>query len=128
MLLAVLALTGIAAPADAAVVSVSEAKRIADRWWGPHRCVGQIIVIADPTLTERGNVGEARGFHTGDCRIAILPRLPHYTRCMVILHEVGHLATGLADHTGPMSDIEMRRGASGCDRPTRTRRATGGTA
>lgn len=77
-------------PADAAI-SVSDAKRIADRAWPASPCAGKLVVVPAPWLLELENRdGAVR--NDGSCRIEIRTGMDPSRRCDVIVHEAGHRA------------------------------------
>jgi hypothetical protein len=90
----------------AAAPTLADSLAIADRYVGSHQCAGRVVVTFDATLASRGNSGEATGiahgpggWYVASCDIAILPSLGSYERCVVIVHEVAHLAHG-PEHVG----------------------------
>ncbi len=98
--------------------TVAQSLAIADAFHGPHACAGQVRVVVDPTLGDRGRDGEPSGmvafsdgdvwlrWHVARCEVAIAPGLDPAYRCDIIVHEVGHLVHGPA-HDGPMSDENL---------------------
>jgi hypothetical protein len=97
-------------PVAAAALSVTDDLAIADRYWGPHPCAGQVQVIEDPGLPGRGFAEQAEHGVTGvpgawqlvACIVTIAPGLDPVTQCQVIVHGVGHLVYG-PGHDGPMA-------------------------
>lgn len=107
-LCAAVATLALAAPAQAL-----DGRAVADRYWGPHACAGQVEVIYDATLADRGRDGEAVGIAgswngwQASCKVSVLPGLSPDRKCEVIVHEVGHLIWG-PGHDGPMHPSNLK--------------------
>lgn len=109
----VVLLAVLTAPATATAMTTTEALKVADEYWGPHACAGQVVVQPEKgLLANTGYLGHAASAITilGDgtwqrtsCTIVIDADLTD-ARCKIIVHEVGHLIHG-PGHEGPMANI-----------------------
>lgn len=104
----------LAAPATATAMTDAQAIDVAETYWGPHACTGQVVVQPEPgLLNATGYLGHAARAITMNpdgtwqrtsCTIVIDADLRD-SRCQTIVHEVGHLIHG-PGHTGPMANID----------------------
>lgn len=131
-LLVVVLLLGALHPASAEAVTfegLPAALTVADRAWPTSPCVGKVQAVPAP-LVEGGLAGEALGLHVNDdgtwtlisCTIGLDPdvwaAMPPYQRCLLVVHETGHLAGHRHEEGGVMG---VPRGDYAPCRPMRER-------
>ena len=113
--LLVLAASPASASASPALPGIGQALSVANAAWPDSPCAGRVHATADRSLAAEGRAGAATGMHAHEdrpwdlveCTIALDPvwwsDAPRYQRCLLVLHETGHLAGHRHEEGGVMA-------------------------
>lgn len=112
LLVAALVIVGLASTASAAQsrATTTDFLRIADRTWGPSApCAGRLsVTLGVSSRVQPDEVGWATGTTLGDCSMQFDPAFwenaSDEVRCLLVVHEAGHLAGREHTPEGVMSE------------------------